>query len=318
MEKIKENIHNDFEKLKQNKEQYFDKFYNNNYNLVYRISFSILKDKENSEDVTQNVFEKICKLPNDKLADNFESTWLYTVTKNESLQYIRKNKFNIPLDENLDIIISNNNEIDDVAENEDYKKIVKKLNKKQEQIVSLKVLSDFTFKEIAEILSIPTTTVQWYYYKSIKSLKIAISNLAMFIIALVIGLKVGIKSDNENSKSNAKLNSATSNETLQEDSSYSDIKSETSSGELNVSDSESTSKSDISSSNKLLENSNIAEETIESILANDSVSEQTTSNVNAISVGLFSLAGIFLLISIIFSIIFIKHQQKGRKKSSKK
>lgn len=318
MEKIKENIHNDFEKLKQNKEQYFDKFYNNNYNLVYRISFSILKDKENSEDVTQNVFEKIYKLPNDKLADNFESTWLYTVTKNESLQYIRKNKFNIPLDENLDIIISNNNEIDDVAENEDYKKIVKKLNKKQEQIVSLKVLSDFTFKEIAEILSIPTTTVQWYYYKSIKSLKIAISNLAMFIIALVIGLKVGIKSDNENSKSNAKLNSATSNETLQEDSSYSDIKSETSSGELNVSDSESTSKSDISSSNKLLENSNIAEETIESILANDSVSEQTTSNVNAISVGLFSLAGIFLLISIIFSIIFIKHQQKGRKKSSKK
>ena len=304
MEKIKENIHNDFENLKQNKEQYFNEFYNNNYNLVYRISFSILKDKENSEDVTQNVFEKIYKLPNDKLADNFESTWLYTVTKNESLQYIRKNKFNIPLDENINVIKSDNNEIDDIAENEDYKKMVKKLNKKEEQIVSLKVLSEFTFKEIGEILSMPTATVQWYYYKSIKSLKIAISNLAMFIIALVTGLKVGLKNDE---KSSTNMDSATVNEEFQKDFSSSDEKSETSSI------TEITSKQNISS----VQNSHIVDEVNESVSV-DSMAESSVSNINCISVGLLSLAGLFLLISIIFSIIFIKHQQKGRKKSSKK
>lgn len=304
MEKIKENIHNDFENLKQNKEQYFNEFYNNNYNLVYRISFSILKDKENSEDVTQNVFEKIYKLPNDKLADNFESTWLYTVTKNESLQYIRKNKFNIPLDENIDVIKTDNNEIDDIAENEDYKKMVKKLNKKEEQIVSLKVLSEFTFKEIGEILSMPTATVQWYYYKSIKSLKIAISNLAMFIIALVTGLKVGLKNDEKNSTN---MDTATVNEEFQKDFSSSDEKSGTSSI------TESTSKQNISS----VQNSHIVDEVVESASV-DSIAESSVSNINGISVGLLSLAGIFLLISIIFSIIFIKHQQKGRKKSSKK
>lgn len=304
MEKIKENIHNDFENLKQNKEQYFNEFYNNNYNLVYRISFSILKDKENSEDVTQNVFEKIYKLPNDKLADNFESTWLYTVTKNESLQYIRKNKFNIPLDENIDVIKTDNNEIDDIAENEDYKKMVKKLNKKEEQIVSLKVLSEFTFKEIGEILSMPTATVQWYYYKSIKSLKIAISNLAMFIIALVTGLKVGLKNDEKNSTN---MDTATVNEEFQKDFSSSNEKSGTSSI------TESTSKQNISS----VQNSHIVDEVNESVSV-DSMAESSVSNINCISVGLLSLAGIFLLISIIFSIIFIKHQQKGRKKSSKK
>lgn len=304
MEKIKENIHNDFENLKQNKEQYFNEFYNNNYNLVYRISFSILKDKENSEDVTQNVFEKIYKLPNDKLADNFESTWLYTVTKNESLQYIRKNKFNIPLDENIDVIKTDNNEFDDIAENEDYKKMVKKLNKKEEQIVSLKVLSEFTFKEIGEILSMPTATVQWYYYKSIKSLKIAISNLAMFIIALVTGLKVGLKNDEKNSTN---MDTATVNEEFQKDFSSSDEKSGTSSI------TESTSKQNISS----VQNSHIVDEVNESASV-DSIAESSVSNINGISVGLLSLAGIFLLISIIFSIIFIKHQQKGRKKSSKK
>lgn len=313
MEKIKENIHNDFKNLKQNREQYFNEFYNNNYNLVYRISFSILKDKENSEDVTQNVFEKIYKLPNDKLAENFESTWLYTVTKNESLQYIRKSKFNIPLDENIDVIKSNNNEIDDIVENEDYKKIVKKLNKKEEQIISLKVLSEFTFKEIGEILSMPTATVQWYYYKSIKSLKIAISNLAMFIIALVTGLKVGIRSDNENDKSNTK-NSPTTNNNIQEDSSSSDIKSDSVYEQDNTSKTESTSRPNTSS----VENSYIGNEKIESISTSDSTAEISASNINAISLGLLSAAGIFLLISIIFSIIFIKHQQKDKKESSKK
>ncbi len=311
MEKIKENIHNDFKNLKQNKEQYFNEFYNNNYNLVYRISFSILKDKENSEDVTQNVFEKIYKLPNDKLAQNFESTWLYTVTKNESLQYIRKIKFNIPLDENIDVVKSNTNEIDDIVENEDYKKILKKLNKKEEQIISLKVLSEFTFKEIGEILSMPTATVQWYYYKSIKSLKIAISNLAMFIIALVTGLKVGINSDSENDKSNTEIDLPITNNNIQEDSSHSDIKSE---NVDSTSKTESTSRPDTS----LFENSHKKDEMVESILANDTKTEMSASSINVFSVGLLSAAGIFLLISIIFSIIFIKHQQKDKSESSKK
>ena len=294
MEKIKENIHKDFENLKANREQYFNNFYSNNYNLVYRISFSILKNKESSEDVTQNVFEKIYKLPNEKLANNFESTWLYTVTKNESLQYIRKNKFNISLDENIDAIKSENNELENVTENEDYKKIVKKLNKKQEQIISMKVLSEFTFKEIGEILSMPTATVQWYYYKSIKSLKIAISNLAMFIIAVIAGWKINGKSETGIHSNNV-------------------YKKDKVNFEKEKSDSESKSESVTSSS----ENSQVFSDVTESV-GTDSQFDISSSNTSAISLGIFSLAGIFLIISIIFSIIFIKHQQKDKRKSSKK
>lgn len=300
MEKIKENIHKDFENLKANREQYFNKFYSNNYNLVYRISFSILKNKESSEDVTQNVFEKIYKLPNEKLANNFESTWLYTVTKNESLQYIRKNKFNISLDENIDAIKSENNELENVTENEDYKKIVKNLNKKKEQIISMKVLSEFTFKEIGEILSMPTATVQWYYYKSIKSLKIAISNLAMFIIAVIAGWKI-----NDKNETGMHSDNVYKKEQVNFEKEKSDSKS--------ISASESNSESVTSSS----ENSQGFSDVTESV-GTDSQFDISSSNINAISLGIFSLAGIFLIISIIFSIIFIKHQQNYKRKSSKK
>ena len=234
------------------------------------------------------------------MADNFESTWLYTVTKNESLQYLKKNKFNISLDENIDAIKSENNELENVTENEDYKKIVKKLNKKQEQIISMKVLSEFTFKEIGEILSMPTATVQWYYYKSIKSLKIAISNLAMFIIAVIAGWKIndknktGIHSDNVYKKEQVNLGKENS-------------ESES------ISASESNSESVTSSS----ENSKVFGDETESVVS-DSKFDISSSNTNTISLGIFSLAGIFLIISIIFSIIFIKHQQNDKRKSSKK
>ena len=164
----------------------------------------------------------------------------------------------------------------------------------------MKVLSEFTFKEIGEILSMPTATVQWYYYKSIKSLKIAISNLAMFIIAVIAGWKIndknetGIHSDNVYKKEQVNLGKE-------------NIESES------ISASESNSESVTSSS----KNSQIFNDVTESV-GTDSQFDISSSNTNAISLGIFSLAGIFLIISIIFSIIFIKHQQNDKRKSSKK
>lgn len=305
MEKIKELIHNDFEKLKSDKEQYFAEFYTNNYNLVYRICFSILKDKDNSEDVTQNIFEKIYKLPNDKLAQEYESTWLYTVAKNEALQYIRKNKVNSSLDEKIGEFTKNDNEIDTIIDKEEYEKLVKKLNKKEGQIVSLKVLSDFTFKEIGEILSMPTPTVQWYYYKSIKSLKVAISNFAMFIITFIFGLRLKQK-ENEKNITNEEFEVFENNQ----------INTETSKSEENLESSSSITSIDTNVDkpsnikNIIGENEFVATETVTDI--KDGFSESNNY------IGVFSIAGIFLVISIIFSIFFIKHQQKSKNKSSKK
>ena len=290
MENVKERIHEDFEKLKQNKEEHFDEFYKNNYNLVYRICFSILKNKENSEDVAQTVFEKIYKLPNEKIASSYESTWLYTVTKNEAIQYLRKSKFSLPLDENLNELESGKNEIRTIEESEDYKKLVKKLNKKQEQIVSLKVLSDFTFKEIGEMLSMPTATVQWHYYSSIKSLRLAIGNLAMFIIAFILGFKLWFKVDkNEDNRTKSKSvnnsnkqNYETSNEEYEN---HSPIKGNDTS---------------------FIPNS--LQETMESTSTDSAYSP--TQNYSGIAyIGIFSLASIFLVCSIVFGIMFAKRKK---------
>lgn len=300
---IKQSVHEDFEKLRENRAKYFTQFYNNNFKLVYRICFSVLKNNENSEDIAQSVFEKIYKMPNEKYPTNFESSWLYTVAKNESLQFIRKNnKKNEEIE--LENIKSDDNQIDDVISQENYDNMVKKLNKKQEQIVSLKVVSEFTFREIGQIMSMPTATVQWYYYSSIKSLKLALSNLAMFMIAFIVGVRLYRK-----------------NEKIQDETQSTNHSDKVTSSELQIQSSDSEKSEELDNKNVNNESINIEnfnsentvnKETVSSIVINHNVTDDNSY------VYAFSISGIFLILTIIFSIFFIKNQQKKKTNTSKK
>ena len=49
----------------------------------------------------------------------------------------------------------------------------------------------------------------------------------------------------------------------------------------------------------------------------EQINQEGMQNLNKLDIGILSVSGIFLTISIIFSIIFVKHQQKRRKKVSK-
>jgi len=300
MDNIKQVVHDDFVNLIEDKDTYFEEFYKHNYKLVYRICFSILKNTENSEDMAQTVFEKILKMDKDKYPTQYESSWLYTVAKNECLQFLRKSK-TTQGDEALENVKSENNEIENVIDNEDYDNLVKKLNKKQEQIVSLRVVSEFTFKEIGQIMSMPLATVQWYYYSSIKSLKGALASMAMFIVAFVIGMKYIDTGEDEVDLSGKKINET------QNDSGDS-IAEEPKNVENESSISSNVNKDrprDVNTVIGMTENGT-------------TMSTDSGEGHNHKNIGIYSVCGIFLTLTIIFSIIFIKHQQNVKNKTSKK
>lgn len=317
MGNIKENVHNDFVKFKENREVYFDEFYKNNYNLVYRICFSILKDKENSEDITQNVFVKILKMPIEKLPSKYESSWLYTVSKNEALQYIRSKK-NDTSEEELESVKSNNNEIEDIIDDASYNEIVKNLNKKQQQIISLKIVSDFTFREIGQIMCMPTATVQWHYYSSIRYLKLALSNFAMFLITFFIG--VGVINSNksvENSKSSSDVNSKNENNKA-EDNKIEGNKTENSGSEGSKDENYHITEepNDVQHSTTDNKKHHDVDEVIQSVSTGEEKSVNE-ANDSLVHIGIFGIAGVFLIISIIFTIFFTNFKQKLKAKTSK-
>ena len=81
----------------------FEKLYNNYNKLIYSIAYSILKNKQDAEDVVQIVFKE--KLPNRN-----ESSWLYSITKNETEDKLRNKKYSIDVNSSLNFINGRTNE----------------------------------------------------------------------------------------------------------------------------------------------------------------------------------------------------------------
>ncbi len=68
--------------------------------------------------------------------------------------------------------------------------MISKLNDKEREIISLKILGNFSFEEIGKILNKPIGTIKWKYYKSIHTLKILLSNLGMFVLSFISSIIV--------------------------------------------------------------------------------------------------------------------------------
>lgn len=303
----KEELHANFIEISNKNEDEFNKLYKNYKSLVYGISFSILKNKETSEDVVQIVFSKIWNMKKENLPKSNEASWLYSLTKNETLNLLRKEKSTVNIDEVY--YISDDENLNDIIDKDTYNRILSRLDEKEQEIVSLKILSGLSFKEIANILNMPIATVQWRYYKALHTLKILTGNLSMFIVAITIFLA---------NKTIFKERKKVANEEVkpeEQDEEY--RKDETSTKKENNNLQESTSKqTDDIKENLRLENVMLGDNTTNNELK-EQINQEGMQNLNKIDIGILSVSGIFLTISIIFSIIFVKHQQKRRKKVSK-
>ena len=293
-----------FEEFKNGNKEVLEEIYNKYHKTIYGIAFSILKNKDDSEDIVQSVFIKIHTLDNSKLPKEDVASWLYTLTKNEALQFLRKQKNNIDLDSIYDLT-DNNNEIDKLINKETYNKLISKLNPKEKEIVSLKIISNLSFEEISQLLGEKIGTVKWRYYKSIYALRLLLSNLSMSIVTFLIGLATFKQTK---SSENIKIEQdVADNENIT-------VENNTGRFEDNESLLETEDKDKIESNTN-----NQLNDTQNSIEMENTIVEQpiVESQPNYIGIGFFSVSFICLILTIIFAIILKKHQLNSRLKSSK-
>ncbi len=174
-----------FQKMRNGDESGIELLYKNYYSMIYGIAYSILKNKENSEDIVHNVFTKLMKMDKNLLPSKGESSWLYIVTKNEVMQFLRSQKVNIDIDD-MYTIEAENNEIEDYIDMTSFHKLLEKLDPIDREIVSLRIISDFTFDRISQLLNIPIGTVQWKYYRALHDIKKALASVVSFFIVFGI------------------------------------------------------------------------------------------------------------------------------------
>lgn len=298
----KEELHDIFNEIANSNENKFNELYDKYKKLVYAIAFSILKNKENSEEIVQTVFMKIWKLEKDKLPTTNEASWIYTITKNEVLNFLRTKKEELNIDD-LYYISEDNNELDKIIEQDSFNKIISKLKPVEQEIVSLKILSSLSFKEIAQILNKPISTAQWKYYKAVHSLKILLSNLSMFIIAIGAIIASGLFKK----KNYEKIEDIEQNiENVEQETVETD--------ELHKED---VSTDRIETDSIIIEKPNETTNQINQETQNIIVNNVTEKEVLTINGGFVSILGTLLILTSISLTFFIKHQQNKKKNVSK-
>ena len=151
----------------------FEELIRRHQQRVLALVGSILRRREDVEDVAQQVFLKVfISLKRFDLRSAF-STWLYKITVNECWDYLRKKKvrplvYEADLSEEqvsrLDGIVSADRPVSGASEQAEVRETLEwmldKLPEQDQQLLVLKEMEGFSVQELAEILDLNVNTVK--------------------------------------------------------------------------------------------------------------------------------------------------------------
>ena len=144
-------------------------------NLIYKASFGILQNKEDAEDITQDVFVEVFHSIADFRKESQISTWLYRIAINKSINLAKRNSRRNRLkltglqndgvkDQLAEIPDTGSKNMDVVLEDIDRKKIImyclQKLPKNQKIAFTLSRYDHLSYKEISEIMDVSLSAVE--------------------------------------------------------------------------------------------------------------------------------------------------------------
>ena len=127
-------------------EQYFDRIY-------YKI-LGVVKNPEDAEDISQEVFMSVYKNLSKFRADSNIYTWIYKIAINKIYDFFRK-------------ALECNSDVDTPIILEEK---LKELSLQEREIVVLKDIYGYKLKEIADMKAMNISTVKSVYYKAIRDM----------------------------------------------------------------------------------------------------------------------------------------------------
>lgn len=138
---------------------------------IYSFALSKMKNSFDIDDIIQETIVTIYKNAKLYTPRGKPLAWIITIENNLiNKMYNDKNKF-LELDENIfndKLIIDDSKKYID---NGFLLKLLNHLNQDERQIISLHIVSDLKFKEIAQILNKPISTILSKYNRSIKKIQ---------------------------------------------------------------------------------------------------------------------------------------------------
>ncbi len=165
------------EKAKEGDQGAFQKIVDKYKTQVASIAYKMVGDYEDAKDISQIVFVKTYQnLVNFDTTKKL-STWLYRITINASIDFIRKHKKH--KHELLDNIFGELREKKQDVEKIYQRSLIKwaindsleALNPRQKAVFVLRDLEGLDIKEVAQITGMPQATVRWYLHRARSKLR---------------------------------------------------------------------------------------------------------------------------------------------------
>ena len=132
--------------------------------LLYFIIATYVNQKEDCDDVYQNVFMKILSKRNEVKDPSSLHSYLCAMAKNEAIDYAKKRSRELNSDL-LEDMCAANEEIQ-----LDYF-LPYDLTKEEKKIIGYRLTFGLSWREVSELVGIPTATVKFRYVQAIKKIK---------------------------------------------------------------------------------------------------------------------------------------------------
>ena len=145
--------------------------------IVYSVALRVLRDPASAEDVLQEVFMQIWRSPERFVASRGSlGGWLAVVTRNRSIDLLRRKKPSEPVD---DMVMASNYNLANEAERnslmEKAKAVIVQLPMEQRKTLEMAFFDGLTHSEIAEMTGDPLGTVKTRIRSALSSLRKALT-----------------------------------------------------------------------------------------------------------------------------------------------
>lgn len=158
------------DRLKKKDEAAFEYVYEKTKRGVYSVIYAVVKNHVTTEDLMQDVYMKMMhKLDSYQDHTNFYN-WLLLMSKNQAIDYYRKNKKEVLID------VVDYNEMTKSMENtpdetDKFNQMLNILSDDLKEIVLLRIVDQMKFKDIAKLQKKPLSTVIWEYQQALRALR---------------------------------------------------------------------------------------------------------------------------------------------------
>jgi RNA polymerase sigma-70 factor (ECF subfamily) len=141
----------------------------------YRLAYSYVKNSDDALDIVQESIAKALSSISSLKEPNYIKTWFYRIVVNTSLDFLKKQKKLVIVDE--EVLCSLDTGDIDNYQDIDLQTALETLPNDYRSIVILRYFEDLKLEEIAEILDENINTIKTRLYKSLKKLRITIEEV---------------------------------------------------------------------------------------------------------------------------------------------